>query len=1015
VRLLHEGQVEEAVAMLEEAASVVRRAGLRQEYVAPVLPWLATALRLRSEQRPPFRSRRRRAELREAAAAARRARMESRDYGNNRPHALREQALVAALRGHNRWARRLFRLSTDEAEAQGARYELALTGQAWGRVGESLGWPGSEERRLQAEADLRSMLPVPDQADASDPLEAESLSLIDRFETLLAAGRRIASAPSTEAVYAAVVDASLTLLRGERCRVVPVGAGAGSPSPMTEATDDVSHTLVQRALEARGPVVSGEGHVGEADSVVLLGLRSVLCAPILCEDTPVACFSVTHRQIGGLFSEDEVKLAEFIATVAGAALEHVAGTEARFRSLAQNSSDVITIVDREGIVIYQGSSVERVFGLQTEQLVGRPLLEWVHPDDADAVSGMLAEVVGRGPVRPLIQCRLRHADGSWRYVETALNDLFSDPSVNGLVLNSRDVSERRALEEELRERALHDDLTGLANRGLFADRIEHCLSSRSETPVALIFLDLDDFKSVNDSLGHAAGDVLLQEVARRLLTCVRPHDTVARLGGDEFAILLEDANQEQATRVADRVLEAMAPSFELEDQQVHTRASVGLAIATGGEADAEDLLSRADAAMYVAKSRGKGHYELYEPSMRVAALERVTLKSDLQWALQGDELSIHYQPMMSLRSGDVVGFEAVLRWQHPVRGALSPDEFIPVAEESGLIVPIGAWVLRQACKEGRRLQQAHPERGAFGMSVNVSTRQLQHPGLLREIGIAIEESGFDPRLLTLEITESATVHDTEATIVRLEELKALGVRLAIDDFGTGYSSLSYLRRFPVDQLKIDRSFVAGLGRDRQDTAIVTSVVGLAHALGLEAVAEGVETLDQLEQLTLLGCDLAQGFNWRRPTSAADVEDWLTPSAGFAGSPGMLGGGHPGPVRTLLVDDRSEVRAAIRLAMELDGAFAVVAEASDGEEAVSAAGHHQPDLIVLDLVMPGTSGLQALRRIRAAAPDAGIVFLTALDPSDIPAADLGETLGLVDKTIDLEELVRRLTGLVGTPV
>ncbi len=1018
VRLLAEGKVDAAIEMFGDANRIVRRAGLRQEYVAPVLPWLATALRMRAELAPPYRSLRRRAHVRRAAEIARRARATATDYKNNRPHALREQGLVCALRGRARRARRLFAASLAEADRQEARYEHALTRQAWGRVGEAMGWPGATEQREQADADIRAMLPSGDN-DGADGTEPDSLSLADRFETLLAVGRRIASAPSAEAVYAAVSDAALTLLRGEHCHITMLDASGESP---------VSRTLVRRALEARAPVVTSENGDGDSvdpgDSAVLLGLRSGLCAPIFCEDQPLACFSVVHGQIGDLFSRDEIKMAAFIATLAGAALEHVAGTEARFRSLAQNSSDVITIVDHDGVVTYQSSSVRRVFGFEPDVLVGRPFGEWVHPDDAETVGAALD---GTGQ-RSLVECRLRHQDGSWRVVETALNDLFGDSSVRGLVLNSRDVSERKALEHELRDRALHDTLTGLANRGLFSERIEHCLARRKGAPVAVVFLDLDDFKGINDSLGHAAGDNLLKDVARRLLTCVRPQDTVARLGGDEFAVLLDGATDEAARRAAERVLAAMAPAFDLDGHQVHARTSVGIALTAGWPAAAttgegvgegptanraDELLSQADAAMYVAKARGKGRYEVFEPAMRIAALDRVTIKSELQWAVQCDEMEAYYQPLIELRTGEVVGFEAVLRWRHPKRGVLSPTEFIAVAEESGLIVPIGAWTLRQACREGRRLQRSHPERTMFGISVNVSTRQLQHPGLLNEVEVALAESGFDPKLLTLEITESATLHDTEACIQKLHELKALGLRLAIDDFGTGYSSLSYLRRFPVDQLKIDRSFVAGLGQDAQDTAIVTSVIGLAHALGLEAVGEGVETMEQLERLTVLGCDLAQGFNWRRPTSFKDVDAWLTPAPTFLGVAGLARGGFglQRPVRTLLVDDRPELRAAIRLAMELDGHFTVVAEASDGREAIAAAGRHQPDLVVLDVMMPVMGGLQAMQGIRAAAPGAGIVLLTAVDHDVVTAADLRQTLGMLDKTLDLDALVSRLGGLL----
>ncbi len=741
---------------------------------------------------------------------------------------------------------------------------------------------------------------------------------------------------------------------------------------------------------------------------MLSDLRSVLCAPVMIDDRPVACFYVTHAQIGGLFSQEEVKLAEFIATVAGAALEHLAGIETRFRSLAQNSTDVITIVDAGGTIVYQSSSVERVFGLRPDELVGRPLSDWIHPSDLDAVLPALGPVGGGTAVRPLIECRLRRGDGSWPHVETALNDLFGDPSVNGLVLNSRDVSERHALEAELRARALRDDLTGLANRALFSDRVTHALSraQRRPGPNAIVYLDLDGFKGVNDTLGHAAGDLLLKEVARRLQACVRPQDTVARLGGDEFAVLLEDASENEAVLVARRIIAAGAEDVDVAGRHVRTRFSVGIAVADAtpeGHVDADELVSRADAAMYAAKTEGAGSFEVFDPGMRAAALERVSLKHDLQWAVEANELQVNYQPIIRLADSRVVGFEALLRWNHPKRGVLPPAEFIGLAEESGLIVSIGSWVIREACLQARHLADAYPERGPLGMSVNVSTRQLQHPGLVEDVVAVLAESGCDPHLLTLEITESTSVSDPEATISRLKELKDLGVRLAIDDFGTGYSSLSYLRRFPVDQLKIDRSFVAGLGHNDSDTAIIASVIGLAHAMGLEAVAEGVESVGQMEHLTRLNCDHAQGFNWCRPSAIEALEEWLTPGVGPTG-------GARRPARVLLVDDRREVRAAIKMAMELDGAMEVVAEAKDGAEAIEAAGRLQPDMVVLDLIMPGMGGLEALRRIRAAAPHAAVVLLTALDIAEVPQSAVNDTLAVLDKTVDLGELVDKLNAL-----
>jgi diguanylate cyclase (GGDEF)-like protein/PAS domain S-box-containing protein len=1006
VRLLGAGQIDEAIEELETATRLVRRSGLRQEYVAPVAPWLATARRMAAEAAPPHRSRARREMLRRANEAAEQGVKVAETYKNNLPHALRERGLVMALYGHGWSANRLLGRSLKVADAQGARYEAALTRLALAQVGHALAWrnPGDVQA---AEAEVAAMLAPP--PEALDPSTTD-LSLADRFAGLQTVGRTVASATSVEAVWAAVGEAAVTLLRGQRCRVVDVDERGGLSVPSGERMDDISGTLVRRALSSMAPVVAGELVDGgdSTDSLVLSDLRSVLCAPVMADGRPVACFYVTHAQVGGLFSQEEVKLAEFVATVAGAALDHLAGIEARFRSLAQNSTDVITIVDAGGVIVYQSSSVERVFGLRPDELVGRPLSDWIHPSDLDDVLPALGPAGGGTAVRPLIECRLRRGDGSWPHVETALNDLFGDPSVSGLVMNSRDVSERHALEAELRARALHDDLTGLANRTLFADRVGHALSraQRRPGPNAIVYLDLDGFKGVNDTLGHAAGDLLLQEVARRLQRCVRPQDTVARLGGDEFAVLLEDASETEAVLVAERIIAAGAEDVDLAGRHVRTRFSVGIAVADAtpeGHVDADELVSRADAAMYAAKTRGAGSFEVFDPTMRAAAVERVSLKHDLQWAVEADELELNYQPIVRLSDSRVVGFEALLRWNHPVRGLLPPAEFIGLAEESGLIVSIGSWVLREACLQARHLADAYPDRGPLGMSVNVSTRQLQAPGLVELVVAALRDSGCDPHLLTLEITESASVTDPEATIARLRELKGLGVRLAVDDFGTGYSSLSYLRRFPVDQLKIDRSFVAGLGRNDSDTAIVASVIGLAHALGLEAVAEGVESVGQMEHLTRLECDQAQGFNWCRPSAIEALEQWLTPGIGPTG-------GERRPARVLLVDDRREVRAAIKMAMELDGALDVIAEAEDGTEAIEAAALLQPDMVVLDLIMPGMGGLEALRGIRTVAPRAAVVLLTALDIADVPQSAVNDALAVLDKTVDLGELVDKLSAL-----
>ncbi|MEO5678452.1 MAG: EAL domain-containing protein, partial [Acidimicrobiales bacterium] len=911
-------------------------------------------------------------------------------------------------------ARRLLAASLAVAEVQGARYEAALSRLAAARVAQAHGHLRAGPRLdelVEAVAGFEAAAAPPSGERPVNDAAGTSLSLADRFEGLLAAGRQIASAPSPSAVYRAVREASLNLLRGDTCHVVLVGdSGVDLLSESGQIVDATSRSVLERAVSTRAPVTSGGGDAADpSESLVLSDVRSVLCAPILCEDRVVACLSTTHRQIGGLFGDAEVKLASFVATLAGAALDHVAGSEARFRSLAQNASDVITIVDPGGAVVYQSSSVGRVFGYDGEGLVGRDVRDWVHPEDLH----LLLRFLSPGPedaldgVSPLLDMRLRHRDGTWRHSETAVTTMFNDPSVKGLVLNTRDISDRVALEAELRAQALQDPLTGLANRTLFAERVDIALARQAaeQRPLAVAFLDLDDFKSINDTLGHAAGDLLLREVGRRLLLCVHPGDTVARFGGDEFDLLLEGTGPEALETVGQRVMDELARPFRLLDHEVLVRASVGLAMADGQE-DTDGLLSGADTAMYVAKARGKSRFEVFEASMREVALERSGRRTDLEWALPRGELAVHYQPVMDVPTGIVRGFEALVRWNHPRRGLLMPGDFIDLAEESGLILAIGAWVLRQACSQAQLWRRTYDP--ALSIAVNVSARQLQDPALVGEIAAALEETGLDPADLVLEITESATVSDTEGVIARLEELKALGVGLAIDDFGTGYSSLSYLRRFPVDQLKVDRSFVDGLTTSAQDRAIVASVINLGHALGIRVVAEGVETVEQLQQLGELGCDLAQGFNWIRPATPDTIGVWL--GLVFGGDPAA-----PPPAirRVLVADDHAHVRAALRLALGTDDAFAVVAEAGTGRQAIEMAALHQPDLIVLDVAMPDTSGLAALSALRAAAPGATIVLLTALEVPDVLAGGGDAADGVLDKTTDLAHLVERLQdALVG---
>jgi diguanylate cyclase (GGDEF)-like protein len=473
--------------------------------------------------------------------------------------------------------------------------------------------------------------------------------------------------------------------------------------------------------------------------------------------------------------------------------------------------------------------------------------------------------------------RMRHMDGSWRHVEVVWRNLIDEPGIDGIVLNVRDVTDRKELQEQLTYRAFHDVLTELPNRSLLVDRLTHALArcARTGRDAAVLFIDLDNFKVVNDTLGHRVGDQLLIAVAQRLRASIRPGDTVARLGGDEFIVLLEDvADASDAAEIAERCLEQLGPELLLDTQEVFVQASIGIALGGAQPSLPDDLLRQADVAMYAAKARGKNQYTLFDQSMDDIPRERLELEAELRQAIKCDELRLHYQPIVELDSGRLCGVEALVRWQHPERGLVPPDDFIPLAEETGLIVPMGRWVLFEACRQAHAWQARSVDPLPFVMSVNISARQYQDPGLVDDVACALRESGLTPATLKLEITETVAMAAGDATIETLQALKGLGVRLAIDDFGTGYSSLAYLKRFPVDTLKIDRSFVDGLGQDLQDTAIVRSVIEIARSLNLTVTAEGIETAEQLGQLMDLACNEGQGFYLARPAPAGAMRPIL---------------------------------------------------------------------------------------------------------------------------------------------
>jgi diguanylate cyclase (GGDEF)-like protein/PAS domain S-box-containing protein len=556
-------------------------------------------------------------------------------------------------------------------------------------------------------------------------------------------------------------------------------------------------------------------------------------------------------------------------------------SEERFRSLVQNASDGVLVLSEAGLVRYASPALERILGRRAEVSVDRSPTEYVHPDDRRSVERRLADVSGPDGGEVTLEFRARHADGSWRTLEAIAKNLLDDPAVNGVVVNYRDITERKALEQELRHQAFHDVLTGLANRSLFRDRLGHALAraTRGRGPTAVLYLDLDDFKVVNDRLGHAAGDRLLVAVGERLRSATRAEDTVARLGGDEFAIIVEEKESAEAAVAAGRILGALAAPFRVDDVEISIRGSIGIASGTAVE-QADEVLRQADIAMYAAKARGGDCHVTYEAELYDATVARMELKADLRGALGRGELHVVYQPIVDLASGAIAGAEALLRWDHPSRGPIPPLEFIPLAEDGGLILELGRWVLDTACRQTRAWQQA-TGRGDLTISVNLSGRQVADAGLVADVAAVLAASGLSADALTLEITESVLVEDVGATVAAFRALKALGTQLAIDDFGTGYSSLSYLRQFPIDILKVDRSFVTGLDATTDSVVLVRSILNLASTLHLDTVAEGIETDEQRRILHGLGARRGQGHLFARPMPGPGFQRLL--ANGIAGA------------------------------------------------------------------------------------------------------------------------------------
>jgi len=540
-----------------------------------------------------------------------------------------------------------------------------------------------------------------------------------------------------------------------------------------------------------------------------------------------------------------------------------------YRRIFRHAGDAALVLDPDGCVVLDANRrASEVYDVAPEALVGRPYAS-VSNGAIELRSRMESLVVdGAGQDFELVH---RRADGTPLHLHVGLS-VVQFRGRRAVLAIQRDFTERRGLEQQLRHQVFHDRLTGLANRALFTERVEHAFTraSRGGRAIVVLFMDLDDFKTVNDTLGHAAGDDLLIAVGRRISTPLRTIDTIARMGGDEFAILLEDTDHgDHCVSVACRILEELERPFEIEGREIFIGSSIG--IATSEQADSvEDLIRNADLAMYAAKQGGKGAFAIFEPWLRDRLAERMDLESSLHGAVERDELEVHYQPIISLENGRITGFEALLRWDHPERGPIEPAVFIPVAEETGLILPLGEWVMKRACVQVAAWRAEFPQHGPLTVTVNLAPRQLVDPALPGAVRAALDASGLPPEALVLEATEDAVMQDLDAMHRVVNTLDDLGVLLSIDDFGTGFSSLAHLSRLPIDMLKIDRTFVVGIGRGPSDGALAQTIIAIARTLGVETVAEGIRTYEQVATLRSLGCRIGQGFLFSQPLPADEV-------------------------------------------------------------------------------------------------------------------------------------------------
>jgi diguanylate cyclase (GGDEF)-like protein/PAS domain S-box-containing protein len=547
-------------------------------------------------------------------------------------------------------------------------------------------------------------------------------------------------------------------------------------------------------------------------------------------------------------------------------------SEARFRVLTESTIDLISVCDADGTMQYQSGALRQLLGYDPADTVGKNVFDLVHRDDVDSVRAAFRRILETRQLTEPMEFRLRHRDGGWRTFESLGTNCVANAHIRGIVWNSRDVTDRKVIQQRIQHLAYHDNLTGLPNRGLLQDRLARSIAraERSGRKVAVLFIDLDNFKNINDTLGHDVGDELLRQVSRRLTECVRLEDTIARQGGDEFIVLLDALDDgRNASIVAQKILNALRLPLTLGGTEQHVSGSVGIAVYPEDGRDAQTLMKNADTAMFHGKGLGKNTYQYFTAQMNIAVKRRMTLESALRRAVLQKDFVLHYQPQIDLGTGEIIAVEALVRWKTEDSGTVMPGDFIPLAEETGLINEIGEWVLREGCRQAKEWQDMGLSKSRR-MAINLSARQFSDKGFLDMVMRVLAETGLAAQCLELEITESQVMRQTDGMIQLLNKLSEMGVQLAIDDFGTGYSSLSYLKRLPIQKLKIDQSFVRDITIDPNDAAIVVAIINMAKSLDLATIAEGVETAGQLALLRSKGCQVGQGFFFSVPLGAQEI-------------------------------------------------------------------------------------------------------------------------------------------------